>query len=185
MDDGDDASAQKTSTNEGGTACARPRLTLIAAVARDGAIGRDNTLPWRLPEDLRHFKAATMGRPLIMGRKTFDSIGRPLPGRRSIVVSRNEQWRADGCERAHSIDDALTMAATPPTGEIFVAGGAELYRQTIDRADRLLITEVDVIVDGADALFPPIDPARWRETSRTVGRSQNGLGYAIVEHLRR
>ena len=163
----------------------RPRLTLIAAVARDGAIGRDNTLPWRLPEDLRHFKAATMGRPLIMGRKTFDSIGRPLPGRRSIVVTRNADWRADGCEHALSVDEAIAIAATPPADDIFIAGGADLYRQTIVRADRLLITEVDIAVDGADAFFPAIDPARWRETSRSAGRSQNGLGYAIVEYLRR
>jgi dihydrofolate reductase len=181
----DDASTPKADASERDDGRARARLTLIAAVARDGAIGRANTLPWRLPEDLRHFKAATMGRPLIMGRKTFDSIGRPLPGRRSIVISRREDWHATGCEHARSVDQALAIAQTPPVDEIFVAGGAEVYRQTITHADRLLITEVDTTVEGADAFFPAIDAARWRETSRTAERSQGGLGYAIVEYLRR
>ena len=161
------------------------KIVLVAAVARNGAIGASGGLPWRLPSDLKHLRETTWGRPMVMGRKTFDSIGRPLPGRRSIVISRREDWHATGCEHARSVDQALAIAQTPPVDEIFVAGGAEVYRQTITHADRLLITEVDTTVEGADAFFPAIDAARWRETSRTAERSQGGLGYAIVEYLRR
>lgn len=161
------------------------KIVLVAAVARNGAIGVKGGLPWRLPSDLKHLRETTWGRPMVMGRKTFDSIGRPLPGRRSIVISRREDWHATGCEHARSVDQALAIAQTPPVDEIFVAGGAEVYRQTITHADRLLITEVDTTVEGADAFFPAIDAARWRETSRTAERSQGGLGYAIVEYLRR
>ena len=161
------------------------KISLIVAVAENGIIGREGGLPWHMSSDLKTFRRLTMGKPIVMGRKTWDSIGRPLPGRRSIVISRREDWHATGCEHARSVDQALAIAQTPPVDEIFVAGGAEVYRQTITHADRLLITEVDTTVEGADAFFPAIDAARWRETSRTAERSQGGLGYAIVEYLRR
>jgi dihydrofolate reductase len=168
-------------------------VTLIVARAAHGVIGRNNTLPWRLPEDLRHFKAATMGHALVMGRKTFESIGRPLPGRRTIVVSRSPHWQADGCERAASLDEALALArrgalATNGTSdtadpEVFVAGGAMLYREALARADRILMTEIDLEVEG-DVYFPEIDPRQWDEVRRDARTSANGTRFAIVD-LRR
>ena len=108
-------------------------LSLIAAVARNGAIGKDNALLWRLPEDLKFFKRTTLGCPVLMGRKTFESIGRPLPGRRNIVITRNATWQHDGVEVAHSLDEALTLAAQE--ARVFVIGGGELYAQALPRAD--------------------------------------------------
>jgi dihydrofolate reductase len=160
-----------------------PRITLIVARARNGVIGNRNKLPWRLPEDLQHLKSATMGHPVIMGRKTFDSIGKPLPGRRIIVVTRQTDWSHAGCERAGSVDEAIELAVRSASDEVFVAGGTEIFRQTLDRADRLLVTEVDLEPEG-DSVFPPIDPARWRQASRRSHRSVTGLGYEIVEYLR-
>jgi dihydrofolate reductase len=155
---------------------APPRVTLVAARARDGAIGRGNALPWHLPEDLRHFKATTLGHPIVMGRRTFESIGRPLPGRRTIVVSRDAAWTHDGCERAGSLDEALALAAGAP--EVFVVGGGQLYATAMPRADRLIVTDVEIDVDG-DVFFPPIDPARWRLAAREEAVSRTGLRYAI------
>jgi len=146
------------------------KIVLHAAVARNGVIGRDGGLPWRLSSDLKRFKAQTMGKPLVMGRRTFEGLGRPLPGRLNIVVTRDPGFRADGIEVARSVDDALAlarakarcMAASPD--EICVIGGGEIYRQTIDRADRLCITHVEAAPDG-DTWFPAIDPALWRVSS--------------------
>lgn len=144
----------------------RSRVTLIAAVARNGVIGADGDMPWRIPQDFAFFKRTTMGHPLVMGRATFDSIGRPLPGRRSIVITRSRTWRHEGVEVAHSVDDALAMAADGCGGEeIFVAGGGQIYRQALPHADRLLITEVDLEPAG-QVTFPEIDLNRWRETAR-------------------
>jgi dihydrofolate reductase len=144
-------------------------LVLVAAVARNGVIGRNGALPWRLPGDLKHFRAVTWGRPMIMGRKTWESIGRPLPGRRSIVVTRDYGFAAPGAEIAPDIDAALALAGRIASDmgapDIAVIGGGEIYRATIDRAARLAITEVDLAPDG-DAVFPRIDPALWRETAR-------------------
>lgn len=153
-----------------------PRLTLVVARARHGVIGRDNTLPWHLPEDLQHFKATTMGHPILMGRRTFESIGRPLPGRRSIVLSRDPGWAREGCERAGSLDEAIALCAGLP--EAFVVGGAAVYAQALPRADRLIVTEVDLEVDG-DAWFPAIDPAAWACTSRSPAISRTGQHYEI------
>jgi dihydrofolate reductase len=143
-----------------------PIVSLIAAVARNGAIGAGNAIPWRLSSDLRRFKGLTMGKPLIMGRKTFQAIGRSLPGRETIVVTRDRAWSHAGVEVAHDIDAALAFACGP--SEIIVAGGGEIYVQTIGIADRLYITEVD-LAPPSDARFPPIDPAQWREVKREKG----------------
>ncbi len=158
-----------------------PRLTLIVARARNGVIGRDNTLPWRLPEDLAHFKAATMGHALIMGRKTFDSIGRPLPGRRTIVLSRDPSWQRPGCERAASLDEAVALCSE--ASEVFIAGGEQIYREALTRADRALITEVELNPEG-DAFFPPLDAAVWRQLSRQTGHSSTGIDFAIAVYER-
>jgi dihydrofolate reductase len=153
-----------------------PRIVLVVARARNGVIGRDNALPWHLPEDLQHFKATTMGGTLLMGRRTFESIGRPLPGRRTLVLTRDPSWSHAGCERAGSLDEALALSADRP--EVFVVGGAEVYAQALPRADRIVVTEVEVEVDG-DAFFPPLDPADWRCTSDVPAVGRSGLRYAI------
>jgi dihydrofolate reductase len=140
-----------------------PRITLIVARARNGVIGLRGGLPWRLPEDLAFFRRTTMGHPIVMGRRTWESIGRPLPGRRNIVVSRQPRFEAPGAEVAASLDAALARCAGSP--EVFVIGGAQLYREALPRAQRLIVTEIDADFDG-DTHFPPPDPAQWRETAR-------------------
>lgn len=157
-------------------------LTLVVARARNGVIGRDNTLPWRLPEDLAHFKRTTMGAPVVMGRKTWDSIGRPLPGRRNIVVSRNAGLRLDGAETVTSLEDALRLCVGVP--EVFLIGGAQLYAEALPSADRLIVTEIDADIDG-DAVFPQIDPSQWVVTSRETHHSEaNGFDYSFVTYER-
>jgi dihydrofolate reductase len=147
-------------------------IALVAAVARNGVIGAGNRLIWKLSTDLKRFRALTWGKPLVMGRKSFESIGRPLPGRETIVVTRDPGLAPDGVRIAHDVDAALSLAEEVAremnAGEIIVAGGGEIYRQTIDRVDRLFITEVDLAPEG-DVYFPAIDPARWREASRERG----------------
>jgi dihydrofolate reductase len=137
-------------------------VAVIAAMARNRVIGRGGQLPWRMPEDLRRFKAITMGHVLVMGRTTFDSIGRALPGRRTIVVTRQPDWSFEGVEVAHSIDEALALAGGGP---VFVAGGGDIYRQTIDRAERLYLTLVDRDVAG-DTFFPDFDGSRFHVVER-------------------
>lgn len=161
-----------------------PDLTLICARARNGVIGRGNEIPWRLPEDLKHFKATTLGHVLIMGRRTFDSIGRPLPGRATVVVSRQADWRAEGCVTAASLAAALAIAHAEQRGEIFAAGGADIYRQSLPIAARLLLTEIDIEVDG-DTHFPAFDAAQWQLHSREEHRAANGMAYAIADWRRR
>ena len=136
------------------------RVALIAALADNRVIGRDNQLPWRVPADLKHFKALTMGKPIIMGRKTWESIGRPLPGRDNIVVTRAADYRAEGCQVVHSVAEALQAAAD--ADEAMIIGGANLYEQTLDVADRLYLTQIRAEVEG-DARFPVIDRQAWRE----------------------
>lgn len=137
-------------------------LALIVAMAENRAIGIDNTLPWRCPEDLRHFKALTLGHTLIMGRKTFDSIGKPLPGRDTIVLTRDPSLVVEGCRTATSLEAALALC---PDDTVFIAGGAEIYRLALPLADRIHLTEIKTRVEG-DAYFPEIDPADWQETGR-------------------
>ena len=142
----------------------RRRITLVAAYARNRVIGDRGRIPWRIPEDFAHFKATTMGGVLVMGRATYDSIGRPLPGRTTIVVTRNPDWTADGVLVAHSLDEALDLAAEQP-GETFVVGGTQVYEQALPRATHQVLTEVDLTPDG-DACYPEFDPEDWVETRR-------------------
>jgi len=143
------------------------KISLIVAVSRNGAIGLNNQLPWYLPEDLKYFKSVTMGKPLIMGRKTFDSIGRPLPGRANIVLTRDPQWTSDGVEVVQSVEQALVAGEiaceAADVDEIMVIGGEQIYRMTIDLADRIYLTQVDADVEG-DAFFPDIDLNNWSQT---------------------
>ena len=143
------------------------KISLIVAVSRNGAIGLNNQLPWYLPEDLKYFKSVTMGKPLIMGRKTFDSIGRPLPGRANIVLTRDSRWTSDGVEVVQSVEQALVAGEiaceAADVDEIMVIGGEQIYRMTIDLADRIYLTQVDADVEG-DAFFPDIDLNNWSQT---------------------
>ncbi|HLG42419.1 MAG TPA: dihydrofolate reductase [Planctomycetota bacterium] len=139
-------------------------LSLIVAMARNRVIGAGGKLPWHLPADLKRFKQITMGRPVIMGRKTFESIGKPLPGRTNIVVTRRRGWTAKGCLAAHSLEEAIAAAGE---GEVFVIGGGELYAAALRHADRLYVTEVDADVPG-DTRFPELDMSRWRLVEETT-----------------
>lgn len=154
-------------------------ISLVVAVARNDAIGIDGELPWRLPGDLAFFKRVTMGKPLVMGRKTWDSLPRkPLPGRPNMVVTRQAAFKADGAEVFDTVDAALGHAAALGD-EIAVIGGAEIYRQTVSRADRLYLTEVDAAPE-ADTFFPTFDRAAWREVWREPGPAGDGPDYAFV-----
>jgi dihydrofolate reductase len=161
-----------------------PRVTLILARARNGVIGAGGGLPWRLPEDLQFFKRTTMGHPIVMGRKTWESIGRPLPGRRSVVVTRDRGYAAPGAEVVHSLDEAIRRCAD--TDEIFVIGGAQLYADALPRADRLLLTEIDADFDG-DTFLPAPAPEAWTESSREhhPPTDRRTFGYAFVDYRRR
>jgi dihydrofolate reductase len=144
-------------------------VAIYVAIAENGVIGREGGLPWRLSTDLKRFKADTMGKPIVMGRKTYEGIGRPLPGRLNIVVTRDKTWRAEGIEVAHSLDDAIALAKVrgrcmAGAQEICVVGGGEIYAQALPLADRLHVTHVLASVDG-DAHFPPIDPNTWQVVS--------------------
>ncbi|TCK19329.1 dihydrofolate reductase [Thiogranum longum] len=139
------------------------KISLIVAMAQNHVIGRDNQLPWRLPADLQHFKALTMGKPVIMGRKTWESLGRPLPGRTNIVITRDVGYQAEGCVVVHSVEQALEVAAG--SDEAMVIGGANLYRQLLDRADRLYLTLVKADVEG-DTWFPEFNLTQWHEVER-------------------
>ena len=156
-------------------------LNIIVAMARNRVIGINNTLPWRLPADLQHFKALTMGHHIVMGRKTYESIGKPLPGRTTVIVTRNADFRVEGCLTATSIDAAIAACGADP--EIFFVGGAELYAQVLSRADRLYLTEIQADYDG-DAHFPAFDPSVWQETARQENTSPDGLGYHFVTYQR-
>lgn len=138
------------------------RLVLVAALGANRAIGVDGGMPWHLPEDLKHFKALTMGGVMLMGRRTWDSIGRALPGRTTVVITSDHDWSAPGAIAVHSLAEALVVGGP---GEVFVVGGGEIYRQTIDLASRLELTEIDASPD-AEVFFPQIDPQVWREVRR-------------------
>lgn len=161
------------------------KLSIIAAMARNRTIGINNTLPWRIPEDLKRFKALTMGHRIIMGRKTFDSIGKPLPGRTTVIVTRNRGLPVPaGCLVTHSLEEAI--AACAGNLEVFVAGGAELYAQALSLADTLYLTELQQEVDG-DAHFPEFGRSVWQEIARER-RSQTepqALEYHFVTYRRR
>ena len=161
---------------------ARPVLSLVAIVARNGAIGRDNALLWRLPEDLKHFKRTTLGGPVIMGRKTWDSIGRPLPGRRNIVITRDPEWAAAGAERAGSLDAAVALAKDE--AKLFVIGGAEIYAQALPIADELVLTEGDTDAEG-DTFFPPWKREAFDRRVDEEHRSEQGFSYRFVTYTRK
>ncbi|MFB9310255.1 dihydrofolate reductase [Agromyces hippuratus] len=170
------------------SAARAPKLGLIWAEAHGGVIGAGGVMPWHLPEDLAHFKAVTLGSPVVMGRKTWDSLPerfRPLPGRANIVVTRNEQWAAEGAVRAGSIDEALAAAAASGPEWIWGIGGGELYARLIDRADRLEVTDLDLDLPG-DAYAPSIDLS-WRlvDTDDAGTRvSRTGIGYQFRRYDR-
>lgn len=161
------------------------RIALIASVARNGAIGRGNDLLWREPADQQHFRRSTLGCPVVMGRRTWESLParfRPLPGRRNIVVSRNPAWLAEGAEAVSSLDAALALAAEAP--KVFVIGGGELYAAAMPLADELVLTEVDAVFDDADTFFPPYAD-RFTEVARERHRSAAGVDFAFVTYRRR
>ena len=162
----------------------KPEIILIAAVARNGVIGADNALPWRLRGDLQHFKATTMGHPILMGRATWESLGRPLPGRRNLVVSRQPDWQAPGAEAFAS--PAAALASCAETEKVFVIGGASLYAQMVDCVDTLLITEVHADVAG-DTYFPSVDWQQFEEMARVEHPrdADNEHAYAFVTWRRR
>ena len=147
------------------------RIAIVVAMARNRVIGRDNGMPWRLSSDMKHFKATTMGKPMIMGRKTFQSIGKPLPGRHTIVVTRDSGFKPEGVETVATLDAAFDAARKAAgemgAGEIIVAGGGVLYAEAMERADRLYVTHVDAEPDG-DTVFPEIDPAVWEAVEERV-----------------
>ena len=147
------------------------RLELIVAHAKNGVIGKNGTMPWHLSEDLKHFKTVTMGCPVIMGRKTHESIGRALPGRRNIVITRNPDYVADKCEVVKSLDDAIALLVEVP--KAFVIGGAQIYKEALDLCQSAWVTEIDLDVEG-DAFFPELDARTWeRHELRTVEASQS------------
>jgi dihydrofolate reductase len=160
------------------------KLSLVAAVARGGVIGRAGDIPWRLPEDLARFRALTTGHPVVMGRKTWDSLPerfRPLPGRRNVVVTRNPEWRAEGAERAGSLAEALALV--DGAGRMFVIGGGELYAEALPLADELLLTEIEADVDG-DTWFPAWERDHFEEIGRERHVSAEGVEFSFVTYVR-
>jgi dihydrofolate reductase len=160
----------------------KPKLMMIVAMAKNRMIGKDNQMPWHLPDDLKYFKAQTLNKPVIMGRKTFQSIGsRPLPNRPNLVISRNPEFQCEGIQVFHSVEQALDSVAE--ADEVVIMGGAQLYAQWLDKVDRLLITEVDAAPQG-DAFFPVIDQQAWREVSRQhhPADAQHIFAFDFVEY---
>ena len=137
------------------------KISMIAAMAHDRVIGKDNQMPWHLPADLAHFKRVTLGKPVLMGRKTFESIGRPLPGRRNLVISRNPGYQAEGIEVVGSVEAALALLASSAVEELMVIGGGHLYAEMLPSADRLYLTQIDLAVEG-DTRFPAFDDGQWQ-----------------------
>lgn len=167
----------------GPSAAAWRNLELVVAVAANGVIGRNNGLPWHLPPDLRHFRRLTTGHAIIMGRKTWEAIGRPLPERQNIVLTRRRDLHPTGAETAASLDDAMALVRLPPP--VFCIGGAEIFRDTLARAHRLHVTHIAADFEG-DTYFPPIDSRVWRETARDVHRAgiDAPFDYAFVTYDR-
>jgi dihydrofolate reductase len=158
-----------------------PSLALIVAVARNGVIGAGNALPWRLPDDLKYFRALTTGHAVIMGRKTWESLPRPLPGRQNIVVTRQSSYAAAGAETAGSLADAVARVRLPASA--FCIGGAELYAVALPQADIVYATEIARDFDG-DTMFPAFDRSQWSESSREVHHADEGFEYAFVTYVR-
>jgi dihydrofolate reductase len=160
----------------------KPRISIISALAKNLTIGIHNTLPWRLSEDLKYFKALTLGHHILMGRKTYESIGKPLPGRTTVIITRGNCLAPEGVKIAHSLQEAIDVCGADP--EIFFVGGAELYAQALPLADRLYLTEIQAEVEG-DAWFPDYDRTHWREISRDKRDDDaSGLEYHFVVYDR-
>lgn len=157
-------------------------LSVIVAIAKNNVIGLNNALPWHLPEDLKHFRALTTGHHIIMGRKTFESLGRLLPGRTTVIVTRNLKYKVEGALIAASLEAAITLCQNDD--EAFLIGGAELYQQGLELANKLYITEIALETDG-DAHFPFIDTDLWQETARETHMSENGLAFSYVTYHRK
>ena len=155
------------------------KIAIIAAMAENRVIGKDNDLPWRLPADLRHFRRLTLGKPVIMGRRTYESLGKPLPERRNIIVTGNRRYRTAGCMVVHSLEEALEQAAEAP--EAMIMGGGALYAEALPRADRLYLTLVHQVFHG-DVSFPEFDPSQWREVEREDHEpdDRNPVAYSFV-----
>ena len=158
------------------------RLTIVAAVASNLALGKNNQLLWHLPADLQFFKKTTLNHPIIMGRKTWDSLGRPLPGRRNIVISRDGSKAAQGAEFVTSLAEALKRLS--PNEHAYIIGGAQIYQQALPLVDHVVATEVKAVVEG-DAFFAALDTSQWKEVSRVSQPPENGLAYDIVQYDRR
>ena len=162
-------------------------LVLIVARARNGVIGNAGTMPWHLPSDLKRFKRITIGKPVIMGRKTFDSIGKALPGRQNIVLTRDASWRAEGVTVVANLAEAVAAAGLDPHARaegVMVIGGAQIYAEALPLATRIELTEIDADPEG-DTLLPAFDPARWRETAREVHAAAGDTpGFAFVTLVR-
>ncbi|MFC3712064.1 dihydrofolate reductase [Sphingoaurantiacus capsulatus] len=154
----------------------RPVISFVVARADNGVIGRDNALPWHLPADLKHFKRLTVGKPVVMGRKTFDSIGKPLPGRHNIVLTRDAEWRAEGVTVVSNLAEAVAAAGLDPKSraeEVMIIGGAAVYAEALPLATRVYLTEVHEAPEG-DTLLPAFDAARWREVAREDHPAEDG-----------
>ena len=155
----------------------QPAISMIVARSRNHVIGRDNQMPWKISADLQFFKRVTMGHPVIMGRKTWESIGRPLPGRRNIVVSRNANYPLNGAELVGSLEEAL--ASLSEFDRVFVIGGEQLFKQAFDKADRLYITEIDLDIEGGDTFFEVPNESAWKEVERTPG-SEGDIAFSFI-----
>lgn len=157
-------------------------LSLIVAFANNNVIGINNSLPWHLPEDLKRFRTLTTGHHIIMGRKTYESLGRLLPGRTTVIVTRNKNYKLEGAVVAHSLEAAVELCKNDT--EAFVIGGAELYQDGLKLSNKLYITEVDLTVEG-DAFFPAVDLDQWQETSREAHTSAQGLPFNYITYSRK
>ena len=162
-------------------------VALIAALDRNHAIGRNGRLPWHLPDDLKHFKALTLGKPVLMGRRTAESLGRALPGRRNLVLTRGGTVPFAGMQAVASLEQALQLAAHEGAAELYVIGGGEVYALALPLADRLHLTWVDTVVSDADAFFPPFDADQWQETARQSHPSdaRHAFGFTLSDYRRR
>ncbi len=157
-------------------------LSIIVAVAKDGVIGLNNTLPWHLPEDLKRFRALTTGHHIIMGRKTYESLGRLLPGRTTVIVTRNQDYQLEGALVVYSLEAAIALCKND--NEVFLIGGAELYQAGIKLANKLYLTEIDLDIAG-DAFFPEFDLSEWQEVSREAHTSAQDLSYRYITYVRK
>jgi dihydrofolate reductase len=159
------------------------KIALIVAASQNNVIGLDNQLPWHLPEDLQYFKSVTMGKPILMGRKTYDSIGRPLPGRTNIVLTRDANWTADGVQVVNDLDSAIAASekacAAADSGELMIIGGEQIYRKFLPVASKLYLTKVEAEIEG-DAFFPDINSTQWQQVAEKIPEKVGNYSYRFV-----